>query len=99
MITVSQVLDLADKYNLSLHSQWEQSTNGREFPKRLHMTLSLFAVLPDVWEFLMSDNTEVPLRLVGTRPGNHDTLRPEFAELLPKVNAKRAALGLERINY
>lgn len=97
MITVSQVLDLADKHNLPLHSTWEEHTRGREFPKRLSMTLSMHKPLPDVWEFLMSDVSEVPVRIMGSRPGMHDTLHPEYVPLLPRINEKRAALNLERV--
>lgn len=97
MITVSQVLDLADKHNLPLHSEWERSTNGRDFPKRLQMHLSMFKPMPEVWEFLMSDLSEVPVRIRGSRPGIHDTLHPEYVPLLPRINEKRAALNLEPV--
>ncbi len=58
---------------------------------------------PEAWATLMTDLTEVPVTIYGTRQvtgsgATDNRLFPAYAALIPDVNAKRASIGLGRVS-
>jgi len=99
MLTAEQIIDIAEANNIRATSYWEASSEGHRLPKRREISLWLRDVRPEAWEALMSDLTEVPVSLLGTRivsgSGSLDgRLFPEYVAALERVNEKRAAVGL-----
>lgn len=99
MLTAEQIIDLAEENGFRATSYWESSSDGHRLPTRKEISLWLRDIRPEAWEILMSNLTEVPVSLMGTRvvsgSGALDgRLFPEYRALLKGVNEKRAAIGL-----
>ena len=102
MLTAEQIIDLAEANNIDASCYWEDSSKGHRLPKRTRINLSFKGVSPDAWFALMTNNTEVPVRCFGTRPATDNPstdgrLHPDYAAMLPAVNARRAELELAPI--
>lgn len=102
MLTVDQILDLAEANHIRATCYWEDKSTGHRLPKRTGITLNFTSRLPEVWRTLMSDVSEIPVTIFGTRQSTgsgatDNMLYPEYAALLKEVNAKRAEVGLEPV--
>ena len=104
MLSVTQIQDLAEENRLDITNVWETptSTKGREVPspKLVEIRLWFKKESPLTWATLMSNLTEVDVSVRGTRQmtgsgATDGTFYPCYAALLPEVNRRREAVGLE----
>lgn len=93
MLSIQEIEVLADQRGLQLAKR-----SGS-------MTIWFQPTRPDTeaWVTLMTDLTEVPVTIYGTRQvtgsgATDNSLFPAYAALLPSVNAKRASIGLGRVS-
>ena len=104
MLTINAIRDLATCHALVVTTHYPAlTTRGTELPKASSLTVWFKGKAPAAWETLMSDVTEVPVSLHGTRAvtgsgATDDRLLPAYAALLPGVNERRAAVGLGRVH-
>jgi hypothetical protein len=94
VLTIKDIQELATRHPLRIHGA---SDTGHA---KKALTVWFEGEAPDAWEMLMSNNTEVDVRIFGTRSvtgsgSTDDRLLPVYAERLPRVNARRAELGLK----
>lgn len=95
MLTREQIYDLAEKNNLQLLNHWASVSEGRALPELNKITLFFPRTpVPDAWFTLMTELSEVPVEVRGTRPEVHDGLAEAYKERLPEVNSRRAEIGL-----
>ena len=104
MLTVTQVYDMAEENDIRITNVWEtpSTTDGRTVPtpKLVEIRLWFKKEHPLTWATLMSNLSEVPVSISGTRQmtgsgATDGTFYPCYAALLPEVNRRRAAVGLE----
>lgn len=106
MLTTTRIYELAEENDLRLTNVWETptTTDGREVPtpKLVEIRLWFTKECPLTWATLLSDVSEVEVSIRGTRrmtgSGATDgTFFPCYAALLPEVNRRREAVGLEPV--
>ena len=103
MWTIDAIRALARDHGLEVTTHWpSSSTTSPEAPKPSSLTLWFKEPAPVAWQALMSEPTEIPVAVYGTRQstGSGATdgmLHPGYAALLDVVNARRVEAGLERV--
>lgn len=102
MISVEQIQDLAEKNDIRINYNWDKDHSGPTPPQLLGIRLFFMKRAPEAWATLMMDNTAVPVSIMGTRMvtgsgATDDTLYPEYAQMLPAINVKRAEVGLNPV--
>lgn len=103
MLTLQAIQALAQQHNLDLTAHYPQSSSsGIEPPKPKSLTVWFREECVDAWLALMTQLTEVPVSLYGTRQttGSGATdgrLYPAYAAHLPAVNRARETIGLGRV--
>ena len=100
MLTLTQIQELSDQHALKLSVQYPTFKSGSLTPPKPTRVLVTFEKeAPDAWEAFMTQLTEVPVELFGTRvvsgSGALDgRLMPGYLALLPRVNSERKTMGL-----
>ncbi len=103
MLTLEAIQALAKQHNLQLTAHYPQvSTSGIEPPKPKSLTVWFREECVDAWLALMTQLTEVPVSLYGTRQvtGSGATdgrLYPSYAAHLAQVNQARQTIGLGHV--
>lgn len=99
-LSVEAIAALGTHHGLQVSMRYPACTlPPGELPKADTIFVAFSQVNADVWELLMSSQTDVPVELSGTRQvsGNgaiDGRLFPEYAQRLNAVNKARNALGL-----
>ena len=95
MLTREQIYEIADHHGLKVVNRWAPASVGRAAPELLGINVWFPKTpAPEAWQLLMSNETEVPMKINGVRRNDDANLGPEYATLLPAVNALRATRGL-----
>lgn len=100
MLTASDIHALTKDTDIQVTNYWESSTSGATLPKVVRMDISFKGEgYPEIWEKLMTNNTEFDVRIWGTRTvtgsgATDNMLKDEYFKLLPQVNKIRVELGL-----
>lgn len=102
MLSVDDIKDLAEKNNMQISFQWDKNHSGPTPPKLEGIRLFFMKKAPEAWAKLLMDLSEVPVSISGTRmstgSGATDgTFYPEYAQLLPAINVRRAEIGLDPV--
>jgi hypothetical protein len=103
MLSIQAIQQLAKEHSLKLTAHYPQtSTEGIEPPAPRSLTVWFREEAVDAWEPLMTQLTEVPVSIYGTRTvtgsgATDDQLYPAYKARLPHVNATRKLIGLEPV--
>ena len=103
MLSIENIFNLAGSHPISVTSHYDACTQTSNAPpKPSRMSVRFHADDPEVWSLRMTELTEVPVSMFGTRKvtGNgatEDLFKPAYSALLGEVNAKRAGLGLATV--
>lgn len=97
MLTIQDIETLAAEQGLKLHASYPAGQEGQGKPKSLTVWFNRECV--DAWVKLMTQLTEVPVDIYGTRQvtGSGSTdgrLFPGYEACLKQVNDVRAKIGL-----
>ena len=101
MLTIDQIRKLAKQNDIKLTNHWQAITHDDEPAQLQSMSLRFTREAPEAWATLMSNLSEVPCSLTGTRQvtgsgATDGTFFPCYEALLPEVNLKRKEIGLDR---
>ncbi|KWU19090.1 hypothetical protein [Burkholderia cenocepacia] len=97
MLTVANIQELATRHPIQV-----LEIANRNSPKGKTLSVWFKGEDPDVWETLMTNETEVAVRIHGTRTvtgsgATDDQLLPVYAARVVRVNERRAELGLKPV--
>ncbi len=102
-LTTLQIQDMCLRAGLNIQLAWTPFTRGAESPTATKITVWFTQNEPEVWCKLMTSTTDVPVTIFGTRESHpsgslDDRLLPCYADLLPEVNERRKAIGLDPVH-
>ncbi|MCC5610973.1 hypothetical protein LC612_30550 [Nostoc sp. CHAB 5834] len=101
MLKIEDIQKIAEDNGIEVLARYPQYCEGFTPPKPISLTLYFREEKVDAWQVLMSDLTEVPVSINGTRISSPSgaidgSLYPAYASRLSIVNAARATVGLDR---
>lgn len=100
MLNVEAIYNLANKHGLKFQAHYGNSNCATlEAPKPKSISISFHAECVAAWKALMTELTEVPVSITGTRQvtGSGATdgrLFPCYEAVVNEVNERRAEIGL-----
>lgn len=103
MLTVEAIAQLAQDHNLEFVAHYPQSTAaGLVPPSPTSLSVRFREECVDAWFALMTQLTQVPVRISGTRQvtgsgATDDRLYPGYRARLAEVNQLRATVGLSPV--
>lgn len=97
-----ELLDLAEAHSIDATCRWAPTISGRALPQLLSVSLRFKKDAPQAWREINTRTFDFGCSISGTRivtgsGATDDTLRPCYLALLGGVNARRDAMGLDRI--
>lgn len=101
MLTIEDIKSVVEANGIEVFARYPEIREGFTPPKPIALTLYFREEKPDAWQVLMSDLTEVPVAINGTRISSPSgaidgSLYPAYAARLSTVNEARAKVGLAR---